>query len=304
MKTPATDGAAISQAPCFLPRDNYYLQAQPPFEAHAFVDERRIAFNPDAPTGYTPLDFSAALGCSWPATTPVMLARYGRIRAGESLDSRFVAGGEICYVIHGAGTSSNRDASIAWEPGDVFCFAGGAATRHVAGAGDALLWIVTDEPLQAYLGVQASGAHSQGATALHYAASHIRDALADAQRREDEKGSSSNGNAAFIFSSEAGKLRRCLPFPALMLALNSLGAGSAQRAHRHNSAALTLVLDGDRCHSMINGTRHNWQPFCAVVTPPGQLHSHHNDGSQTASVLIVQDSGVHYYLRSAGFSYD
>ena len=99
-------------------------------------------------------------------------------------------------------------------------------------------------------------------------------------------------------------VRRCLPYPALMLALNSLVAGSSQRPHRHNSAALTLVLAGERCHSMIDGTRHDWLPHAAIVTPPGQLHSHHNHGAGVARVLIAQDSGVHYYLRSAGFSYE
>jgi gentisate 1,2-dioxygenase len=66
---------------------------------------------------------------------------------------------------------------------------------------------------------------------------------------------------------------------------------------------LTLVLAGERCHSMIDGARHDWQPHAAIVTPPGQLHSHHNRSTGVARVLIAQDSGIHYYLRSAGFSY-
>lgn len=290
--------------PCFVERDSYYLQAQPAFDAHAFLDEWSIAFDPAAPTGFTALDYSAALGCSWPATTPVMLARYGRLRSRETLESHFGAGGEIYYVIRGSGTSSNREARIAWEQGDVFCFAGGSLTRHAAGSEGALLWVVTDEPLHAYLEVQSPQTRQSAPPALHFRAASVGEALAAAQRKEMEKGSASNGNAAFIFSSEAGKARRFLPFPALMLALNSLVAGSAQRPHRHNSAALTLVLEGESCHSMIDGARHDWQQFAAIVTPPGQLHSHHNGGAQVARVLIVQDSGVHYYLRSPGFSYD
>ena len=292
------------QAACFVERENYYLQAQPDFAAHAFIDEMRTAFDPQAPTGFTMLDYRAALDCEWPATTPVMLARYAKLRRGETLTSELAAGGETYYVIAGAGVSRNRGDTIEWRRGDVFCFGGGAATRHAAGAEDCLLWVVTDEPLQAFLGVQALGTRTHIASALHYPAAAIGDALAAAQRREVTKGSASNGNAAFIFSSQAGMVRRCLPYPALMLALNSLVAGSSQRPHRHNSAALTLVLAGERCHSMIDGTRHDWLPHAAIVTPPGQLHSHHNHGAGVARVLIAQDSGVHYYLRSAGFSYE
>ncbi len=295
--------SSAQQAARFVERENYYLQAQPEFAAHAFINEMRTAFDPQSPTGFTPLDYRAALDCEWPATTPVMLARYAKLRRGETLGSEFAAGGETYYVISGAGVSRNRDDTVEWRQGDVFCFGGGAATRHAAGAEDCLLWVVTDEPLQAFLGVQAQGARAHALAALHYPAAAIGSALAAAQRREVAKGSAGNGNAAFIFSSREGMARRCLPFPALMLALNSLVAGSEQRPHRHNSAALTLVLAGERCHSMIDGARHDWQPHAAIVTPPGQLHSHHNRSTGVARVLIAQDSGIHYYLRSAGFSY-
>lgn len=288
----------------FVERENYYLQAQPDFAAHAFIDEMRTAFDLRSPTGFTLLDYRAALDCVWPATTPVMLARYAKLHRGETLISEFAAGGETYYVIAGSGVSRNRGDTVEWGQGDVFCFGGGAATHHAAGAEDCLLWVVTDEPLQAFLGVHAPAARAHAVSALHYPAVAIDAELAAAQRREVAKGSASNGNAAFIFSSQGGMARRWLPFPALMLALNSLVAGSAQRPHRHNSAALTLVLAGERCHSMIDGARHDWLPHAAIVTPPGQLHSHHNQGSGVARVLIAQDSGIHYYLRSAGFSYE
>lgn len=301
MDTPTTMSSNAVQAARIVERDNYYLQAQPDFAAHVFIDELRAAFDPQAPTGCTMLDYRHALGCDWPATTPAMLARYVRLRRSETLTSRFCAGGEIYFVIAGAGTSRNRGQTIKWRQGDVFCFGGGETTDHAADDMECLLWAVTDEPLQAYLGVRAQGGP---ASAQHYPAHGIAEAMSAAQRREVEKGSSSNGNAAFIFSSQDGMARRHLPFPALMLALNSLVAGSSQRPHRHNAAALTLVLDGAQCHSMIDGMRHDWQAFATVVTPPGQLHSHHNQGTGMARVLIAQDSGVHYYLRSAGFSYD
>jgi gentisate 1,2-dioxygenase len=43
--------------------------------------------------------------------------------------------------------------------------------------------------------------------------------------------------------------------PSMTLALNSMEPGHAQRGHRHNSAAVTLVIEGQRCYSMIDGDR-------------------------------------------------
>lgn len=106
----------------------------------------RTAFDPQAPTGFTMLDYRAALDCEWPATTPVMLARYAKLRRGETLTSELAAGGEIYYVIAGAGVSCNRGDTIEWRQGDVFCFGGGATTRHAAGAEDCLLWVGPTSP--------------------------------------------------------------------------------------------------------------------------------------------------------------
>ena len=91
--------------------------------------------------------------------------------------------------------------------------------------------------------------------------------------------------------------------PSFTLALNSLPPGEAQRAHRHNAVAVTLVVEGDRCYSMVDGTRVDWHRHAAMITPPGDLHSHHNEGDGLALFLIVQDGGLHYHCRTMGFSY-
>ncbi|HEV7915375.1 MAG TPA: hypothetical protein VGP22_16540, partial [Albitalea sp.] len=196
---PGPDPASRSR---FIDRDSYYVQAQPSYPPHAFVDERRIAFDPASPTGFVALDHREALGTGWPATTPAMLARYARIRRGESLESRFRASGEIYYVIAGAGSSRNGEhTSVQWRAGDVVCFDGGERTLHLAGDDDCLLWAVTDEPLLSFLGVAAAPGHRRVAGPLHFSAAAIAEALAAALRREQAKGTASNGNAAFIFSS-------------------------------------------------------------------------------------------------------
>jgi gentisate 1,2-dioxygenase len=91
--------------------------------------------------------------------------------------------------------------------------------------------------------------------------------------------------------------------PTFTLAMNSLLPGEAQRGHRHNAVAVTLVLAGERCYSLVDGDRVDWEPHAVMITPPTAFHSHHNEGSELALFLIVQDGGVYYHCRTMGFSY-
>ncbi len=52
------------------------------------------AFADDAPTGFKPLDLSAALRTGHAATTPFMAACYARVRKAERLTYSFAAGAE------------------------------------------------------------------------------------------------------------------------------------------------------------------------------------------------------------------
>ncbi len=291
-----------SRRAAFLDRDNFYIQSPPGFAAHAFLAERERALDPRGPTGYIALDYRNALGTEWPATTPLMLARYGRVRARDSLASRFYASAEMYYVISGAGESRNRQDAIRWRAGDVFCFPGGEKTVHTAGEENALLWCVTNEPLLAFDGL-APRADARLVAPVHYLAEDIDANLARTQAAEAAKGGASNGNGVFMFSSTGCVERRRLPFPSLTLAMNSLAPGNAQRPHRHNAVALTLVLEAEACHSLIDGARHDWLEHAALITPPGQMHSHYNQGGKLARLLIAQDSGMHYYCRTPGFSH-
>jgi quercetin dioxygenase-like cupin family protein len=91
--------------------------------------------------------------------------------------------------------------------------------------------------------------------------------------------------------------------PTMTLALNSLPAGRSQRAHVHNAMALTLCLDGEGCHSLVDGERKDWSRYAVMVTPPGAAHSHHNAGSTRMESWVVQDGGLHYHARTTGFAY-
>ena len=55
----------------------------------SFTDEPARALDPRTPTGLIACDRSRQLGTAFPATTPLVLARYARIRAGESLSAAF-----------------------------------------------------------------------------------------------------------------------------------------------------------------------------------------------------------------------
>ena len=64
---------------------NAFALRYPPVPSVQFTTERDRAFDPASPTGLIDMDLSEALGTSFPATTPFVLSRYARIRAGESL---------------------------------------------------------------------------------------------------------------------------------------------------------------------------------------------------------------------------
>ena len=271
----------------------------PDVPCHIFVDERTAALDPATGTGLIPLDLSGLLELDFAATTPLVLTRYARIRAGETLETNFRASGATHYVIAGTGETRQDDARIAWRAGDVFCLPGGRQAVHAAGDQDCVLWIATDEPIYAQTHAAAPPADDASVVAVHYRTDDIQARLAAVQ---DKLSNQHDAGLALIFSSESQAHNR-LTTPTLSLALNSLLPGGSQRAHRHNATAISLVLQGRDCYSMIAGERVDWIDHAVMITPPGDLHSHHNDGDVGAQFLIVQDSGLYYTARTMGFAF-
>jgi gentisate 1,2-dioxygenase len=290
---------------CYTRRARYYSSLDgfniksPRVPAHVFLPERDRALDPTAPTGLIPLDQSGPLALDFPATTPLILARYARIRAGERLATRFAASGQIYYAIAGGGETRWGDEAIAWDEGDAFCLPGDVAAVHAAGARDCVLWIVTNEPELAFERSVPPAPGTAPIEAVHYPVDEIRRHL---ERILRQPPTPAMPGKAVNLGSQALERRRTV-MPSLTLALNSLPPGEAQRAHRHNAVAVTLVVQGDRCYSMVDGTRVDWHRHAAMITPPGDLHSHHNEGDGLALFLIVQDGGLHYHCRTMGFSY-
>src|SRR5213594_2324396 len=155
-------------------RARYYSSAdgfnikRPRIPAPVFARERDRALDPATPTGLLPLDLAPTLGTDGPATTPLILARYARIRAGESLATRFEASGEIYYAVAGSGETTWGAETLGWEAGDVFCLPGGVPARHHATGSDPVLWVVTNEPELAFERAQAPGPGQAPLEAVHY----------------------------------------------------------------------------------------------------------------------------------------
>lgn len=294
--------APLSQAQAralYFNTGNAFDVKLPPVPDASFTAEPARALDESTATGLIACDRAAELGTPYPATTPLVLARYARIRAGESLQTEFQASGVTYYVMLGNGHTQCSGEQLAWGPGDVFVLPGGVSHLHRAGAQAAVLWIVGNEPQLAFeqLGSPAPG---QAPTdVVHFPADEIA-------RQIDliyavGRGSDIAGSALIFASTKQEAIRNVLP--TLTVAMNSLEPGVSQRPHRHNSVAVSLVIDGEDCHSVVDGRRKNWSRWATTVTPATAVHSHHNEGGKRALFLIVQDGGLYYYTRALGFSF-
>lgn len=273
---------------------------RPPPKAQAFDAERNRALDPATPSGVIELDMSATLLTPYAATTPLLLAKYLRIRDGQYIDAEFHASAEIYYVIQGAGLSSqDGGTALRWNAGDLFCLPGGALTTHRATLGDAVLYSVTDEPLLAFCGVAPLSPGSSPLEAVLYSAPQIARELQALYSRS--LGPDTAGRALFLTSNKREATRTCTP--ALTLTLNAVLPGESQPAHRHNAAAIVFIMQGGSVSSTIGGQTFVWDQASVLLTPPNAVHSHNNAGGQSGVALIVQDGGLHYHCRTMGFEF-
>jgi len=123
VQLPAAPGSKAEARGRFFNTGNAFNVQLPVVPDRIFSEEAARALDPDAPTGVIACDISDDLACAFPATTPLVLARYARIRSGGHLDTDFAASGVIAYVIAGSGTTLCAGEAIAWDAG---------ARRHLA----------------------------------------------------------------------------------------------------------------------------------------------------------------------------
>jgi len=302
VQTPAAPGSTAERRARYFNSGNAFMVQLSPVPDIAFTEEPARALNPATETGLIPCDISNQLGCDFPATSPFVLAYYARIRAGDSLPVDFVASGACYYVIQGSGSTRCADEDIFWSAGDVFVTPGGVRQTHRVDGdseSDAVLWIATNEPLVAHERLQPPAIGEAPTPLVHYPGEEIDrqiDLIYDVGCDVDTAG------AGLIFSSEQQEASRNV-LPTLTLAMNTLAPGATQRPHRHNSVAVSLIVQGEGCYSTIDGSRKDWSPWATTITPPVSVHSHSNEGKDRARFLIVQDGALYYHARANGFEF-
>ena len=296
----AADEGVVARARYYSPA-NIFKVGRPPIPQMAFVAQRDQAMAPGTPTGWISLDIGAQIGLNEPATTPLMLARYARIAAGEALTGSFRASGEFYFVISGDGRATKGDESFDWQSGDVFSLPGGSETRLDGGPTGAVLLLVTNEPELAFHGLAAPTPETAPTRAVRYPMAEI---LAEMGRVRADQSADPNasGRALHLTSERNGNADAA--HPTIKLAMNTLDPHRVQRPHRHNSVALTLPIAADNVYSVIEGNRLDWHQYALMITPPAELHEHHNEGDTPMLSLVIQDGGLYFRCRTIGFSFD
>ncbi|MBM3491290.1 MAG: cupin domain-containing protein [Alphaproteobacteria bacterium] len=278
---------------------NGFMTFLPAVPAHVFSAERDRAFDPATGTAFVTLDLSGPLATAYPATTPTLLARYARLRAGGVLRLAARCSGEAYHVLQGSGRALKAGDRIDWRAGDTFCLPGGVAETVLSAAEEAVLFLVTDEPAFGWSGASPALEGLPAMQAVHYPAAVAEAEMAQVQARVNTE--KLTGKVVIFTSPGLEKAKTVTP--TISLALNALEPGGDQPPHRHNSVALTLCLEGRGVYSLIDGQRVDWQRHAVMVTPPLAAHSHHNRGPDGMLSLVAQDAGIYYNARAIGFSF-
>lgn len=280
---------------------NAFNLVYPDVPAASFVAERDAALDPATGTRWIPCDQGKALGLPYPATSPLILAAYARVRDGATLRIDPCASVVLGYVITGSGCLRQAGDSMDWQTGDIFSLPGGAPIDLIAEGEDCVLWIVSNEPQLRFERVAPPPRDAALVEAAHFPATTITSELDKARERLSKQ--AQVAGLAVVLSSQGLESTRNIS-PTITFAMNQLSPGASQTAHSHNSVAVSLAIAGERCYSKVNGVRKDWSPFVTLVTPPTSVHSHHNDGNGLANWLIAQDGGLYYHCRTMGFRFE
>ncbi|MBE7211121.1 MAG: cupin [Gluconacetobacter diazotrophicus] len=256
----------------------------------------------DGPSRVIPLDLSVELKCAGPATGPGLCAHFVRIGTGDKVTLSPNATSLVFYVLRGSGSANCGGVRFAFGPGDFFATPGFGPTELAATA-DAALYYVDDSPLLRYLGVAVSGERFR--PTLYPAAR----ADAELDRVRNEPDAADRSRISVLLAADEFPLTRTVTH-VLWAMYGTIGAGTEQKPHRHQSIALDLIVDcAPGCYSLlgqqldadgriVDPVRVDWEPGCVFVTPPGYWHAHHNTSDHEARLIPIQDAGLQTYLRT------
>jgi len=281
----------------FTPAGGSMSRALPEVAPKAFYAERDKAFDRGTPTGFVDLDNSGELNLDYPATLPLILARYVILDPGRTFEHRLRASGEVYHVLQGAGVSENAGERIGWSAGDFFTFPGGETTVHTASE-RAVLFLATNEPELNFGGFDPPDRARTGTAAALYTATEVDAHLAGVLRQSEAA-----VTAEYVNLTTEAQLPMRTVLPSMVAGVNTLEAGAAQRPHLHNAAAITLGLQTEGVYSLVGGQRLDWAPGLVMVTPPRMPHSHINGGPRLMKSFVIQDGGLYHYCRNGGFEF-
>jgi gentisate 1,2-dioxygenase len=284
----------------YLTLDKTFSIYRPPVPPRIFEDEPAEALKENADTAVIHCDLSSTIGSVSPSTTPLLLAAYLRIKPGQPLHLRTGASTEIIYAIAGTGTTLWADGRIDWRAGDAMFLPGGVEYTHTAtSVGNAVLWQCTNEPQLAFEHARPAEPGAAPVPPTFFDGSKVLEELNNIRTNGVQ---SDGGKSTALLMSSASMDGKGVSSPSMTFVLNTVEPRQFQAPHSHNSVAVTLVLQGEKAYSIVDGKRIPWSRYATFVTPATSVHSHHNDDDdKDALFLIVQDGGLYYHCRTIGF---
>jgi len=248
-----------------------------------------------------PLDLSAQLKCPAPATSPNLCANFIRITPGQQVATTVNATSQLFFVIRGKGRTETNGEAISWTPHDLFTLPVGSATHRAES--DAALYWVHDAPLLTYLGVRADAPRFKPTMYRH------EDEDRELKKVQDDPRAASRNRISVLLANKNFTQTETVT-PVLWAMYGVLPTGTIQLPHRHQSAALDLIIDCqpgcytllgeslDKEGNIVNSVRADWKNASAFVTPPGWWHAHYNESGADAHLLPIQDAGLQTHMRT------
>ena len=253
-------------------------------------------------------DLSSYIETPYTATSPNLLASFIKICKNENIKTFANATSQIFYIINGNGTTTINNDIIRWNKGDLFVIPyTNNEIIHNANIDSAIYWI-TDEPLLNYLNAIPK---SPKFNITFFNNDKMLNEIEIIRKNNEHKHLNRLG---ILLGNKITENSTKTITHTMWSLLNVLPSNEYQKPHKHNSVALDLCVYANKQESgkvytlmgkkidsvgnIIDPIKCYWETGTVFVTPPGWWHSHHNESSEDAYVLPVQDAGLYTYQRT------